>query len=135
MLVEVKVPEVGESITEGILTQWHRREGDHVEVDEALYELETDKVTLDVPSDHEGSLHILVEAGSRVAVGQTVARIDTEVSRPAAEHAGPGKEREEAPAPQPAWRPISGLRGEPTVLRDRRQCGRRALGLQRNPGR
>ncbi len=80
--VEVKVPEVGESITEGTLVQWFRQDGDFVEVDEPLFELETDKITLTVAAEARGKLSILVPQGQRVSVGQVVARIDTEAARP-----------------------------------------------------
>lgn len=80
--VEVKVPEVGESITEGTLVQWFRQDGDFVEVEEPLFELETDKITLTVAAEARGKLSILVPQGQKVSVGQVVARIDTEAARP-----------------------------------------------------
>lgn len=80
--VEVKVPEVGESITEGTLVQWFRQDGDFVEVEDPLFELETDKITLTVAAEARGKLSILVPGGERVSVGQVVARIDTTAVRP-----------------------------------------------------
>lgn len=80
--VEVKVPEVGESITEGTLVQWFRQDGDFVEVEEPLFELETDKITLTVAAEAQGKLSILVPQGQRVSVGQVVARIDPGAARP-----------------------------------------------------
>jgi 2-oxoglutarate dehydrogenase E2 component (dihydrolipoamide succinyltransferase) len=84
MLAEVKVPEVGESITEGTLVQWFKKEGDLVRIDDSLFELETDKVTLDVPSEYAGKIHIEVPAGEKVSIGQVVATVDTEAAQEAA---------------------------------------------------
>ena len=100
MIVDVKVPEVGESITEGVLVQWFEEEGAHVKAGEPLFELETDKITMEVPAEKSGILRILVGAEETVRVGQVVANIDTEAA--AAE--------EEAPAVQPA--PAEAPRGD-----------------------
>jgi len=91
MLAEVKVPEVGESITEGTLVQWFKKEGDIVRIDDPLFELETDKVTLEVPSEYAGKIHPLVPEGETVNMGQVVANIDTDAA-----------EEAEVPAPQSA---------------------------------
>ena len=91
MLAEVKVPEVGESITEGTLVQWFKEEGDIVRIDDPLFELETDKVTLEVPSEYAGRIRPLVAAGETVSIGQVVASIDTDAA-----------EEAEVPAPHPA---------------------------------
>ena len=77
MLVELKVPEVGESITEGYLSRWLVPEGSFVQPATELYELETDKVTMPVPAGYTGKLHILIQADQDVLVGQVVATIDT----------------------------------------------------------
>ena len=78
MLLEVKIPEVGESITEGILAEWCKADGDWVEVEEPLLELETDKITMTVNAEAAGQLKILVPEGATVQVGQVVATIDPE---------------------------------------------------------
>lgn len=70
---EIKVPDIGESITGGIITCWLMQNGDTVEEGEAVFELETEKATLDIPATDSGILQILVEEGSEVKVGQTVA--------------------------------------------------------------
>jgi 2-oxoglutarate dehydrogenase E2 component (dihydrolipoamide succinyltransferase) len=77
MLQELKVPEVGESITEGYLARWLVPDGSYVRPETELYELETDKVTMPVPAGVAGSLKILVQADQDVTVGQVVASIDT----------------------------------------------------------
>ena len=76
MKIEVKIPEVGESVNEALLTQWYRREGDFVRKGEILFLIETDKVTLEVVSEGEGILKILVPEGATVPVGAVVATLE-----------------------------------------------------------
>ena len=76
MKEEIKVPAVGESITTGILSAWHKQNGEQVEAGENLYELETDKAAIDVPAPESGVLEILVQEGTEVSIGQTVGRLD-----------------------------------------------------------
>lgn len=77
MPVEVKVPAVGESVTEVYIGQWHKREGDPVDVDERLVELESEKATFDVPASASGTLtKILKQPGETAAVGEVIAEID-----------------------------------------------------------
>jgi 2-oxoglutarate dehydrogenase E2 component (dihydrolipoamide succinyltransferase) len=84
MKENVIIPAVGESIVEGVLVEWFRDTGDHVRIDEDLYEFETEKASVRVPCPYEGILEIIVPAGETVSVGQTVATIDTEVGDTAA---------------------------------------------------
>ena len=77
MIVEVKVPEVGESITEGLLVEWSQGDGAQVQYGDPLFELETDKITLTVSAEQGGQLSILVAAETEVTVGQVVGKIDT----------------------------------------------------------
>ena len=74
--VPVTVPSVGESISEGILSRWHKADGSLVSAGEPLFELETDKATSNVPAADSGVLRIAVPEGETVAVGATVATID-----------------------------------------------------------
>jgi 2-oxoglutarate dehydrogenase E2 component (dihydrolipoamide succinyltransferase) len=76
MKVEIVVPEVGESITEGVIVEWFKATGDHVAKDEPLFELETDKITQQVLAQNAGQLSIGVESGD-VNIGQVVGSIDT----------------------------------------------------------
>ena len=80
MKVDIKVPEVGESVREAILAEWLKTDGDGVEKDEPVFVLETDKVTLEVPSPESGILEILIREGDTVAVGTVVGKIDTEAA-------------------------------------------------------
>ena len=100
MLLEVKIPEVGESITEGILAEWSKADGDWVEVEEPLLELETDKITMTVNAEAAGRLKILVPEGATVQVGQVVATIDPE----AEPRAVPAEEKPVARAEEPPQR-------------------------------
>jgi 2-oxoglutarate dehydrogenase E2 component (dihydrolipoamide succinyltransferase) len=76
MSIDVTVPSVGESITEGLLAEWLRRTGDRVSVDDPLFSLETDKVSITINATAAGVLHIRVEAGNTVQIGEVVATID-----------------------------------------------------------
>jgi len=82
MLIQVKVPSIGESITEGLLAEWLKNDGDLVQSDEPLYVLETDKVTMPIHADHAGRLRILVAVGEIVKIGQVVAELDTSAQAP-----------------------------------------------------
>ena len=78
-IVEVKVPQLSESVAEATLLQWKKKAGDFVAIDEILIEIETDKVVLEVPAPAAGVLAELVVAdGATVAAEQLIARIDTE---------------------------------------------------------
>ncbi|MFP4531887.1 MAG: 2-oxoglutarate dehydrogenase complex dihydrolipoyllysine-residue succinyltransferase [Desulfobacterales bacterium] len=85
MQVELKVPEVGESVKEAILAEWYKKEGDYVKKDEPVFVIETDKVTLEVPADQSGVLHILVQEGETVEIGKVVGTLDTEGAEKAPE--------------------------------------------------
>jgi 2-oxoglutarate dehydrogenase E2 component (dihydrolipoamide succinyltransferase) len=78
MKTEVKIPEVGESVREALLSQWYRRDGDFVRKGEILLIIETDKVTLEVVAEADGTLRIMVADGATVPVGTVVATIEGE---------------------------------------------------------
>ena len=81
MTVEIKVPSLGESVVEATVAKWYKNEGDPVSVDEPLLELETDKVTLEVPSPSNGCIQkINAEEGSTVEVGAILGSIDENAS-------------------------------------------------------
>ena len=105
MPINVTIPEVGESIKEGVLAEWVKADGDLVARDEPLLVLETDKITMNVNAEQAGRLKILVAVGSTVQVGQTVATIDTDVKVEAAT----------APAARPAPRPVPPQAAEATT--------------------
>mgnify|MGYP001495787511 CR=1 FL=1 len=79
MLLEMKVPSPGESISEVEIAEWMVNDGDYVEKDETIAEIDSDKATLELPAEDNGVIKILVEAGEVVAVGDIVCIIDTSV--------------------------------------------------------
>src|SRR4051812_4153550 len=96
-IVEVKVPQLSESVAEATLLQWKKKAGDAVAVDEILIEIETDKVVLEVPAPSAGVLAEIVQPdGATVVAEQLIARIDTEGKASAAAPAAA------APAAAPA---------------------------------
>ena len=96
MPVEIKIPEVGESITEGVLVEWSVSDGALVAVEDQLLVLETDKITMNVTAENAGRLKILVAEGETVEVGQVVGTIDTTAA--ADEHARPAEQALQSPA-------------------------------------
>ena len=99
MLIEIKVPSVGESVTEALLAQWFKSEGDIVKKDEPLFVLETDKVTLEVVAEGDGMLSIKVPEGETVAIGAVVGTLDTDAAAQPGDKPGVEKEKtEDSPA-------------------------------------
>src|SRR6266404_4608670 len=84
MAVEVKIPAVGESITSGVVSVWHKKSGDFVNAGDALFTLETDKVSTEIAAETSGVLDALVPAGQEVKIGEVVATIDDSKKAPAA---------------------------------------------------
>ena len=84
MSVPVLVPAVGESISSGVLSAWHKKDGDYVSVGDLLFTLDTDKVSSEVTALESGLLKITAAEGAEVPIGSTVAEIDTAAKAPAA---------------------------------------------------
>src|ERR1700753_4246080 len=117
MTIEIKVPAMGESVTEATVARWFKKEGDAVKRDEPILELETDKVTVEVPAPADGAIEsISAQAGSTVQVGALLGAIAegksgavsaTPASNPQAAAPKPVEAPkpapvQQAPAPQPA---------------------------------
>jgi 2-oxoglutarate dehydrogenase E2 component (dihydrolipoamide succinyltransferase) len=101
MLIEVKVPQLSESVAEATLLSWHKKEGESVERDENLIDIETDKVVLELPAPADGVLIKVAKGdGGTVVAGEVIATIDTEAKASAAPPAAPAVVRAE-PAPVP----------------------------------
>jgi 2-oxoisovalerate dehydrogenase E2 component (dihydrolipoyl transacylase) len=109
----IKMPQLGESVTEGTVDKWLKQEGDLVKRDEPLVEVVTDKVNAEIPSPFEGKLtKISVQAGATVPIGTEIAQMEVEgaavaVAAPASETAAPDQSRrpspgEPSPSPSPA---------------------------------
>jgi len=111
MIIEMKVPSPGESISEVEIATWLVQDGDYVEKDQAIAEVDSDKATLELPAEESGTITLKAEEGDEVAVGQVVALIDTdgkpsgdsapkeeksEESKPAEEEKAPAKSEEPA---------------------------------------
>jgi 2-oxoglutarate dehydrogenase E2 component (dihydrolipoamide succinyltransferase) len=96
MPVDIKVPSVGESITEGTLSRWLKKDGEAVRAGDPLFELETEKATTEVPAPTSGTVHITVAEGRTVKIGATVGRIEegvpSSVSPRPSPRRGDGKE-------------------------------------------
>ncbi len=91
MVLEMKVPSPGESITEVEIAEWLVQDGDYVEKDQAIAEVDSDKATLELPAEESGVITLKAEEGDAVAVGEVVCLIDTSAAKP---------EGSEAPATQ-----------------------------------
>lgn len=106
MATEIKVPTLGESITSGIIAAWHVQDGDFVEKDQIIYELETDKITSEGLAEISGAISLKAEEGDEVEIGQTVAEIDETATAP---------EKTDVPAAaDPAPKPDDESKGSPT---------------------
>jgi 2-oxoglutarate dehydrogenase E2 component (dihydrolipoamide succinyltransferase) len=106
MPIEIKVPSVGESVSEGTIVRWIRNDGEPVQQDEPLFELETEKATQEIPAPAAGVLHIQVQAGQRVGIGSVVGTIEpgaapAKTARPPVKVAVPKADSRPAPPPPP----------------------------------
>ncbi len=130
-MIDIVMPQMGESIVEGTVTKWHKQVGDSVDKDEALFEISTDKVDSDVPATEAGVIaEILVHEGETVEINTVVARLaggaGGEVAAPAAEEAPTtAAAPEAAPSPAPAAPASSGerVKASPLVRRIAREKG------------
>src|SRR5438067_3979633 len=103
-MIDVVMPQMGESIVEGTLTRWLKKPGDRIERDEPLFEISTDKVDTEIPSPAAGTLgEVLVEEGKTVGINTVVARIDEGGGAAAAPP--DGAKPAEAPAAKPVEAP------------------------------
>ncbi len=107
-LIEVKVPQLSESVAEATLLQWHKKPGEAVARDENLIDVETDKVVLELPAPSAGVLVSVVKGdGATVVSGEVIATIDTEASAGAAASAAPAPAAAAAASPAAAAAPAS----------------------------
>jgi 2-oxoisovalerate dehydrogenase E2 component (dihydrolipoyl transacylase) len=107
----IKMPQLGESVTEGTVDKWLKREGDFVKRDEPLVEVVTDKVNAEIPSPFEGKLvKIAVGEGETVRVGAVIAQIETAAA--AAGATAPAKPQADAAAPAPAPAPVAAAQAD-----------------------
>ncbi len=106
MILEMKVPSPGESITEVEIATWLVKDGDYVEKDQAIAEVDSDKATLELPAEASGIITLKAEEGDAVKVGQVVCLIDTDAAKPAG-GAAPAAEAPKAEAAPVAAAPVA----------------------------
>lgn len=99
MSFEVKVPAVGESITSGVISVWHKKDGDTITSGEVLFTLETDKISTEVTAQESGVVKLQAAEGDEVKIGQTVAVIEAGGAAPAPKAESKAPAAEPAPAP------------------------------------
>src|SRR5438046_5311012 len=130
-MIDVQMPQMGESIVEGTLTKWLKKPGDKVERDEPLFEISTDKVDTEIPSPAAGTLaEILVEEGKTVGINTVVGRISdgagasaapsasAPVAAPAPAGAPPAQAAAAPAAPAPAPPAAAPMSDAPTLVDD-----------------
>src|SRR5437588_9814457 len=111
MIIEVKVPQLAESVAEATLLDWHKKEGERVARDENLIDIETDKVVLELPAPADGVLvSIMKKARDSVGSGDVIAQIDTE-AKAAAAPAQPAAAAKSQPPVMPAAQKLAAERG------------------------
>jgi len=119
MIIEVKVPSVGESITSGVISAWHKKSGDLVNEGEPLFALETDKVSTDIVAEKSGVLETKVPEGQEVKIGELIAVIDDSKGSPEEKKSAaaarnkktPEKKKEEAEPQKKAATVAAGVDG------------------------
>lgn len=120
-MIDIKVPTVGESISEVTLVKWLKKEGDYANRDEVLCELESEKATFELTAEQAGTLHIVAEEGATLKIGDLACSIDETAAKPegaaapapAAAPAAPKAEKPAAAAPAPA--PQSDVKATPVA--------------------
>ena len=95
MILEMKVPSPGESITEVEIATWLVKDGDYVEKDQAIAEVDSDKATLELPAEASGIITLKAEEGDAVKVGQVVCHIDTDAAKPSGSAPAAEEKKEE----------------------------------------
>jgi 2-oxoglutarate dehydrogenase E2 component (dihydrolipoamide succinyltransferase) len=98
MSVELKVPVIGESVTEVTLSSWLKKDGDYVAEGEAVCEIESDKASMELPAPSAGVLKIIEQAGAELKIGAKIGELDTSAAKPAA-NAKPAEATKKAEAP------------------------------------
>lgn len=116
MKLDVKVPAVGESVTEATIGSWTKKSGEAVKRNEVILLLETDKASVEVIAEQDGVLNIQAEAGKVVPIGSVVATIDTDAKAAAAPPAEKPAEKPAAPAPMAASAPAGASSGREMPL-------------------
>jgi 2-oxoglutarate dehydrogenase E2 component (dihydrolipoamide succinyltransferase) len=132
-LLDVKIPPMGESISSGVLSRWHVKDGDIVKKDQPLFELETDKITSEGTAETAGKITLKVAAGTEVKIGEAVAAIDssataaaaTPAAAPVAANASEPKAASKSAEQSPAVRRVAAETGiDPATVEGSGKAGR-----------
>src|SRR3982750_699116 len=94
-MIDIKVPTVGESISEVTLLKWNKKDGDYVERDEVIAELESEKATFEVNAEKAGTLKTMAKEGDTIKIGDLLATIDDNAAKPAANGSPVAEKKEE----------------------------------------
>jgi 2-oxoglutarate dehydrogenase E2 component (dihydrolipoamide succinyltransferase) len=113
-MVDVKVPAVGESITEVTIASWLKKDGDMVKMDETICSIESDKATLEISAPKAGKIKLLAKEGDTVAIGTKIAEVDETAAAGASATAAPADSVKTAPAPQSAPAASAGDKNYPS---------------------
>ncbi len=122
-MIDIKVPTVGESISEVTLVKWLKKEGDYVNRDEVLCELESEKATFELNAEQAGVLHVVAQEGATLAIGELACKIDETAAKPegaaapapAAAPKAEAPKKEAAPAAPAADAPKSDVKATPVA--------------------
>ena len=118
MSIEVKIPALGESISSGVLSSWKVAEGSYVEIDQPIYELETDKITQEGLAEVAGVISFLSKEGDEVEIGATIAQIDESADKPEA-NASPSEKEEPSPPAEAEEPPVQEKPAETEVSQEK----------------
>src|SRR3982750_4251520 len=113
-MIDIKVPTVGESISEVTLLKWNKKEGDYVERDEVIAELESEKATFEVNAEKAGTLKFSAAEGGTKKIGDVLALIDETPAKPEGA-AGGDKPKTEEKAAEPATKPAESKDAKPAA--------------------
>src|SRR5580698_9106551 len=100
-MIDIKVPTVGESISEVTLVKWLKKDGDYVERDEVIAELESEKATFEINAEKAGVLKTVAKEGDTLLIGDIAAEIDTEAAKPESKPQAESIKPQASAAPQP----------------------------------
>ena len=109
MSLELKIPVIGESVTDVTLTSWLKKDGDYINEGEAVCEIESDKASMELPAPSSGVLKIIAPAGAELKIGAKIGELDTNAVKPTAAASAPVKTEptKTAPAAAPVTAPVT----------------------------
>src|SRR6476619_2457961 len=106
-MIEIKVPSVGESISEVTLLKWLKHDGEYVDRDEVIAELESEKATFEVNAEQAGSLKTIAKEGDTLNIGSVLAHIDETAQKPASSASATPAPEAKKEEPKPAIKPAT----------------------------